>query len=60
MQAAHVSQYSATNTTQKNKPKKIYRLLRDTEKLLSITHHKRSANQNHIEVSFHTGQIGHD
>jgi len=60
MQAAQVSQYSATNTTQKNKPKKIYRLLRDTEKLLSITHHKRSANQNHNEVSPHTGQIGHD
>ena len=60
MQAAHISQCSATNTTQKNKPKKIYRLLRDTEKLLSFPYHKRSADQNHIEASFQTGQIGHD
>ena len=54
------SQYSATNTIQKSKSKKTYRLLRDTGKLLSITHYKRSANQNHIEVSLHTGQTGHD
>ena len=37
----------------------IYREVEERE-LLSITYHKRSANQNHIEVSFHTGKIGHD
>ena len=42
------------------KTKMIYRLLRDTEKLLSITDYQRNANENHIEVSFHTDQIGHD
>ena len=57
---SNACQYSATNTIQKNKSKKTYRLLRDTGKLLSITHYKRSANQNHIEVSLHTGQTGHD
>ena len=29
------------------------------EKMLNITNHQRNANQNHNEVSPHTGQNGH-
>ena len=38
-------------------PKKTYRWLTH-EKMFSITHYQRNANQNHNEVQFHTSQNG--
>ena len=47
------------------RPKQTFLQRRDTdgqqmhENMLNITNHQRNANQNHNEVSPHTGQNGH-
>ena len=68
IQAAHAAQYDKKKQPDPKmgrRPKQTFLQRRHTEgqqmraKTLNITNHQRNANQNHNEVSPHTGQNGH-